>query len=119
MKSQIGATLAHVAFLEPNIHRQAEMLNQTVVNGWKSIYPVKEQSQKKEVPQRKSYQRSNPNNNSNYQKGNPKPNQFHNFQERNYDFDKLEQKLLNKQYEGLQQETLSGAQKEPALDLEP
>lgn len=106
LKSQISATLAHVAFLEPDIHRQAEMLNQTVVNGWKSIYPLKEQNQGKAfTPQR-----------TNYNQSSSKQNQFHNFDERDYDFDKLDKELLTKQWEPI---GLSGAQKEPALDLEP
>ena len=106
MKSQISATLAHVAFLDPDIHRQAEMLNQTVVNGGKSIYPIKEQNQGKAfAPQR-----------TNYNKPSSKPNQFHNFNERDYDLDKLEKELLEKQWEPAE---LSGAQKEPAIDLEP
>lgn len=105
LQSQIGVTLAHVAFLESDVHRQAEMLNQSVVNGWKSIYSIKDQSQGKAVPQK-----------NNYQKLYSKPNQFHNFKEREYDYDKVNQKLLEQQWQPAE---LSGAQKKPAIDLEP
>lgn len=63
--------------LSPDIVTQIEIINQSILNGWQGIFPLKQET--KPTPQAK---------------GN-----FHNFNQRQYDYDELERNLLNRQAE--------------------
>lgn len=97
LKSQIQPTIDHLAFMDRDVSHQADIINQTIMNGWKALYPLKQQTQGNEK--------------SNKQK----PNQFHNFEEREYDFDKLEVALQEKMYQsnGLEQ----AQQEDPGMEM--
>lgn len=63
--------------LSPDIVTQIEIINQSILNGWQGIFPLKQETTT--TPQAK---------------GN-----FHNFNQRQYDYDELERNLLNRQAE--------------------
>ena len=65
--------------LSPDIVTQIEIVNQSILNGWQGIFPLKEENTK--------------------QQAQPKKNSFHNFNQRQYDFNELEKTLLNSQPE--------------------
>ena len=62
--------------LSPDIVTQIEIVNQSIVNGWQGIFPLKEEA------------------------ANAKPRMkntnFNNFNQRNYDYGELERQLLNR-----------------------
>lgn len=92
---QIHATLSYVASMEPDTEKQARILNQSVVNGWEKLYPIKEQ---------KDYQ-------GKYQ-GKQKQAPNHGFTEREYGkdfYDNLNKKLMGKQLR-LEEPILEGSQ---------
>lgn len=92
---QIHATLSYVASMEPDTEKQARILNQSVVNGWEKLYPIKEQ---------KDYQ-------GKYQ-GKQKQAPNHGFTEREYGkdfYDNLNKKLMGKQFR-LEEPILEGSQ---------
>ena len=63
--------------LSSNVNEQIEIINQSIVGGWTGIYPLKEQSGRKEVV-------------PDWAK---KKNTFNNYQQRDYDYDELEKAL--------------------------
>lgn len=58
-----------------DVNEQIEILNQSIVNGWTGVFPLKQEQAKQTA----------------------RPNAFHNFHQRQYDYEKLEGVLLNSQ----------------------
>lgn len=104
LKSQIQPTIDHVAFMDRDLSHQAEIFNQTVTNGWKALYPLKNQNQEKGQGRNQSYG-----------KNKIEANKFNNFEQRDYDFDKLETALQQRTYQpdGLNQVP----QEEPGIEI--
>lgn len=90
LKSQIQPTIDHVAFMDQDLSNQAEIFNQTVSNGWKALYPLKNQN--KGVGQEKGEKQS-------YGRSKIEANKFNNFEQRDYDYDKLQTALQQKLYQ--------------------
>ena len=65
--------------MTPDIQKQIEILNQSIVNGWQGIFPLKEEGQENK-PRKQQ-----------------KKNSFHNFNQRSYDYEAMERMLLNQQ----------------------
>lgn len=69
--------------LTPDVNEQVEILNQSIMNGWKGVFPLKKEQQtsgrKEAVPDWMNK---------------PKKNKFHNFQQRTYDAAEMERMLL-------------------------
>lgn len=63
-----------------SIQEQIEILNQSILNGWQGIFPLKNESGNRVVEQIPSY---------------IKKNKFNSFPQRKYDMEELEQALLN------------------------
>lgn len=104
LKSQIQPTIDHVAFMDQDLSHQAEIFNQTVTNGWKALYPLKDQNQEKGQGKNQSYGKQK-----------IEANKFNNFEQRDYDFDKLETALQQRTYQpdGLNQVP----QEEPGMEM--
>ena len=68
--------------LSPNVGIQIEIINQSILNGWQSIYPLNNNSTKQQTRQEVV---------PDWMK---KKNSFGNFQQNQYDFDTLESELL-------------------------
>lgn len=104
LKSQIQPTIDHVAFMDHDLSHQAEIFNQTVTNGWKALYPLKNQSHEKGQGKNQSYGKSK-----------IEVNKFNNFEQRDYDFNKLETALQQRTYQpdGLNQVP----QEEPGMEM--
>ena len=81
MKGEIseGKFMSKVLAIKIDIQKQIEILNQSIVNGWQGIFPLKEEGQENK-PQKKQ-----------------KKNSFHNFNQRSYDYEAMERMLLNQQ----------------------
>ena len=75
-ETAVGLMIEKLNKLSPDIVTQIEIINQSIVNGWQGIFPLKEES------------------------ANAKPRMknttFNNFNQRNYDYGELERKLLNR-----------------------
>lgn len=100
LNSQIFATLAYLENLEPNVEQQAQILNQSVMNGWMKLYPVKETQETKGKDQSRDSK---------------KYASLHNFEQRDYDFDALEKKLLERQL-GLEKDSVLEGTEEMELE---
>lgn len=64
-----------------SINEQIDILNQSILNGWQGIFPLKKESALVRTEQVPSYIKNN---------------SFNNFPQRHYDMDGIEKKLLNK-----------------------
>lgn len=65
--------------MTPDVEKQIEIINQSIVNGWQGIFPLKEQKSGRKEPE------------PDWMK---KKNSFHNFEQRDYDFKDLEKKFI-------------------------
>ena len=74
--------------LSPDVNVQIEILNQSIINGWQGIFPLKNQNNQKKGSGRKEVVPDWMNK--------QKKNNFNNYPQREYDMDKLEKDLLNK-----------------------
>ena len=63
--------------LSPDIVTQIAIINQSILNGWQTVYPLKEDPASKQQP---------------------KKNSFNNFNQRQYDYSSLEESLLQSQH---------------------
>ena len=73
--------------LTPDVEKQIEIINQSIVNGWQGVFPLKEE--KPQQPRQQKSGRKEP-----VPGWMNKPNQFHNFDQREYDYKDLEQKFI-------------------------
>lgn len=76
----VSLLLGKLNKMSGSIQEQIEILNQSILNGWQGIFPLKNESGNRVVEQIPSY---------------IKKNKFNSFPQRKYDMEELEQALLN------------------------
>nr|DAO51594.1 MAG TPA: replisome organizer [Caudoviricetes sp.] len=76
----VSLLLGKLNKMSGSIQEQIEILNQSILNGWQGIFPLKNESGNRVVEQIPSY---------------TKKNKFNSFPQRKYDMEALEQALLN------------------------
>ncbi len=76
--------------LSPDVNVQIDILNQSIINGWQGIFPLKNQNNQKKGSGRKEVV-------PDWMDKQKKKNNFNNYPQREYDMDKLEKDLLKNQ----------------------